>query len=50
MTAWRASTGSDTSWRVLMADDVSDVLARKTFYITIAGVIAFALGVFAFIL
>lgn len=50
MTAGRAATESHTAWRVLMADDVSDVLARKTFYITIAGCIAFALGVFVFIL
>jgi len=33
-----------------MSDDVSDRLARKTFYATLAGCVLFALAVFAFVL
>lgn len=33
-----------------MMDDASDILARKTFYVTLMGCLAFALSVFLFVL
>lgn len=33
-----------------MTDDASDILARKAFYATVIGCLAFALSVFLFVL